>query len=76
MAVNREAVKQIQHEHDEHQLIQPPDNAEVQHPPGGEEKARKGADNRRQMCRIGGDDSGDADIKEQEKVKVLRLRGN
>ncbi len=32
MAVNCEAVKQIQHEHDEHQLIQPPDNTEVQHP--------------------------------------------
>ena len=63
MAVNCEAVKQIQHEHDEHQLIQPPDNTEVQHPPGGEEKARKGADDRRQMRRIGGDDSGDADIK-------------
>ena len=40
MAVNCEAVKQIQHEHDEHQLIQPPDNTEVQHP-GGEEKRVK-----------------------------------
>ncbi len=44
--------------------------------PQAEEKARKSADDRRQMRRIGGDDSGDADIKEQEKVKVLRLRGN
>lgn len=39
MAVNREAVKQIQHEHDEHQLIQPPDNTEVQHP----QEAKKNA---------------------------------
>lgn len=63
MAVNCEAVKQIQHEHDEHQLIQPPDNTEVQHPPVRRRKTREGTNDRRQMCRIGGDDGGDADIK-------------
>ena len=62
MAVNRKAVKQVQHQYDEHQLIQSPDNTEVQYPPRGEEKARKGANNRGQMRRIGRDDSGYADI--------------
>jgi hypothetical protein len=41
MAVNREAVKQVQHQHDEHQLIQPPDNAEVQHPQEAKKKRVK-----------------------------------
>ena len=63
MAINGEAVQQVQHQHNEHQIVQPPDNAKIQYPPGGEEKTREGADDRRQMCRIGGDDGGDADIK-------------
>ena len=76
MAVDCEAVQQIQHQHDEHQVIQSQDDTESQNPPGGKEKPCEGADDRRQMRRIGSDNSGNADIKEQEKVKILRLRGN
>ncbi len=76
MAVNGEAVQQVQHQHDEHHVFQPPDDAEVQQPPGGEEKAGKGADDGRQVRCVGGDDRGDADIEQQEKVKVMGLRRN
>lgn len=70
MAVNGEAVQQVQHQHDEHHVFQPADDAEVQQPPGSEEKAGKGADNRRQMRCVGGDDRGDADIEQQKKSKL------
>lgn len=69
MAVNGEAVQQVQHQHNEHQIVQPPDNAKIQYTPGGEEKACKGADDRRQMRRIGGNDGGNTDIEEQKKSK-------
>ena len=75
MAVNGEAVQQVQHQHNEYQLVQPPDDADIQYS-RRRRKTRKGADDRRQMRRIGGDDGGNTDIKEQEKVKVLRLRSN
>ena len=40
MAVNGEAVQQVQHQHDEHHVFQPADDAEVQQP-GSEEKRIK-----------------------------------
>ncbi len=67
MAVNGEAVQQVQHQ-------QNITSSEQMMPrfkqPRSEEKAGKGADNRRQMRCVGGDDRGDADIEQQKKSKL------
>ena len=41
MAVNGEAVQQVQHQHDEHHVFQPADDAEVQQPREAKKKRIK-----------------------------------
>ena len=41
MAVNGEAVQQVQHQHDEHHVFQPADDAEVQQPQEAKKKRVK-----------------------------------